>query len=255
MLNDLVGVFSLWKREVLRFLKVFKQTIIPPIVSNLIFLFIFGFSLGSRIKEVEGASYISFIIPGLILMAIINNSYQNTSSSLYISRSRSHIEEVLVSPLSYFEMVLAYTLGGMTRGIIVGVSSLLIISLFVSVSISHVLLFIYLMVVVSAIFSSTGLIIGLWAEQWDHISVLTSFVITPLTFFGGVFHSVKMLPSVFEKISLLNPLFYMIDAFRYSMNDSSGGPLLAGILITSALAVVLFLVTVYLFKIGYKIRD
>jgi len=253
-MRNLIGFYTLWKREVLRFLKVINQTILPPLISNLIFVFIFGFSLGSRIPSINGIPYVSFIVPGLIMLALINSAYQNTGTSLFIGKWWRHIQEVLVSPLSYFEMVLAYTLGGVVRGLIVGILSFVVIAIFIPVKIFSVFYFIYFMTVVSIIFSSVGLIVGLWAEEWEHLAILTTFVITPLTFFGGVFHSIRMLPDAFQTASLFNPFFYMIDGFRYSMTGNAEGPLLFSVILTFVLMVVLFYITVILFKKGYKLR-
>lgn len=254
-MSDLIGFFTLLRREIARFMKVYIQTILPPIISAVLFIIIFGYAIGSRIQQQLPVSYLEFIIPGLIMMGLINNAYANTSSSLYISRWQNHIHEILVSPISYFEMALAYVIGGVARGVMVAIG-VYIATLFIKpITILNPLLFIFFIVFVSIIFSSIGVIIGLWAETFDQISILTTFVLTPLIFLGGVFHSITFVPSILKNITLINPIFYMVDGIRYSMLGIHEARIGGSIILVLILAIVLFTINIYLFKKGYKLRS
>jgi len=253
MLN-IIGFKALLKREILRFMVIYIETLLTPLISTTLFLVIFGNALGGFVEKINGTPYINFLIPGLIIMVVIETSYSNTAFSLFFSRFRNYVQEILVSPLSYFEMVSALTLGGIVRGVIVGIE-VYIVSLFFSITTIHnIFLLIFFLVFISLIFSSFGLIIGLWAEEFEHLTIWTTFVITPLIFIGGTFYSVKIVPEFLKNVTLFNPFFYMIDGFRYSFIGVSEGNLLISIFLVLFLAVAMFLFTVHLFKKGYKLR-
>ena len=206
-MSNLIGFWTLLKREVYRFMQISTDTLFPPVISSLLFLFIFKVSLGSRIPLVQGIAYEDFIIPGLIMLNVITTTYGNTSVSIYLGRFVNSIQEVLVAPLSYFEMVLAITLGGILRGILVALSILAAMALFVPLPVHNLLLFIFFILGVSTIFSSFGIVTGLRADRWDQLGLFPVFIITPLTFLGGVFHSLSMLPPLFQTLSRLNAVF------------------------------------------------
>lgn len=250
----MIGFWALTEREILRFTKVINQTILPPIISAILYLFIFGYSLRERIPEVQGISYLEFLVPGLVMMGLMNNAYSNTSSSLFIGRWTNSIQDVLVSPLSYWEMVLAYTIGGVARGLVVAVGVYLVALPFTSLSFISFPLTLFFLLMVSLIFSLIGLIAGLWAEKFEHIAIFTTFLITPLTFLGGVFYSVQMLPPLFQQLSLWNPFLYMINGLRFGMSGLTDVPLWQSVVLVSALTVGLFLFCVYLFRQGWKLR-
>lgn len=232
----------------------FKQTIIPPLVSSFLYIFIFGLSLGRLIAGVEGVSYLQFLIPGLIMMYTIEGSYINTSSSLYIARWHNSIQEILVTPLSYIEMVTAILIGGVMRGMVVSLCIYVISLLFVQIPITHPILFLGMLTMVSAIFSTVGILAGLFAEEWEHLSIVSTFVITPLIFLGGVFHSVSMMPPSLRFVTLFNPIYYMVDGLRFATIGVHSAPVVGGLLLVVVLFVALFSFAVYLFKIGYKLR-
>ena len=253
-MKSLTGFKTLVRREIVRFTCVFTQTIFPPVVSSCLYIFIFGFSLGGRIETVQGVSYLVFLIPGLIMMYVIESAYANTSSSLFISRWANNIEELLVTPLSYLEMVAAILIGGLARSLVV-VSGVYAVSLcFVRFMPVHPVLALYFVVLVSLIFSSVGMIAALFAEEFEHLSLITTFIITPLIFLGGVFHSISMVPAPLRWITRFNPIFYMINGLRYGMIGRTDVP------VSICAGVVLFLFvtflsgTVYLFRIGFKLR-
>ena len=249
-----IGFITLTKREIWRFLKVWTQTILPTAITTVLYLFIFGLTIGRVLPQIGNLTYLQFIVPGLLMMGIITTTYANNSTSIFMMKWLNFIEGLLVSPLSYIEMVGAFILGGIVRGVTIGVVVYLISLFFYSGSIFNPILFIFLIIIVSLIFSSVGLITGLWANDWDQLNIWSTFLITPLVFLGGVFHSISLVPESLQIITRLNPIFYMVDALRYSMLGVSESNLFIGLPLIIILAVSSFFFTVYLFKIGYKIR-
>lgn len=241
-------------REILRFLRVFKDTLIPPVISATLFLLIFGLSLGKQIQEINGVPYLHFLVPGLIMMALIDSSYANTSSSLFLSKWAFNIQEVLISPLSYMEMVVALLIGGLTRGMIVGLSVYGVSLFFVPLHFEHPLTVIFFMVFVSSIFSLLGMLVAIFAQEFEHLTIWSTFVLTPLIFLGGVFHSTTMAPQFVQVITKINPLFYMIDGLRYGVLGVSDSSIFISVSVVLFFSIVLFSWTVHLFKIGYKLR-
>lgn len=248
------GFRSLVWREIVRFLSVFSQTIFPPVVSSFLYIFIFGFSLGGRIEQVQGVSYLTFLIPGLMMMYAIDGSYANTSGSLFISRWANNIEELLVTPLSYVEMVFAMLIGGLTRCLVTTAGVYLVSLIFVRFPIAHPFEVLYFLVFVSLTFSSVGLIVALFAEEFEHLSIITTFVITPLVFFGGVFHSITMVPDALKWLTSFNPMFYMVNGLRHGMLGISDVPVFPCMGLVFLMCFAVFLTTVYLFRIGFKLR-
>ncbi len=248
------GFATLLGRETKKFTKSTTQTIVAPVISSVLYIIVFGKFIGSQIPEVNGLSYIEFLIPGLIMMSVITNSYFNSSLSLLISKFFNNITELLTAPLSYFEMVLALTLGGVMRGFVVGILTLLVSFLFIPVGMANVFVFVYFMFFVSLVFSSIGLMMGLWAETFDHVETFSSFVLTPLTFLGGVFYSIHMLPDLLKTVSVLNPLLFMINGMRYGLLGVSDVNVPFSMALVFILGAFLFGVNVRLFKRGYKIK-
>ncbi|HXV28360.1 MAG TPA: ABC transporter permease [bacterium] len=253
-MKTLTGFSTLVRREIVRFLSVFTQTLFPPVVSSFLYIFIFGLSLGKRIQEIEGVAYLEFLIPGLIMMYLIEASYANTSSSLFISRWANYIEELLVTPLSYFEMVFAILIGGLARSLVIVAGVYGVSLFFVRFPLAHPEAALFFLIFVSLTFSSLGMIVALFAEEFEHLSIATTFVITPLIFFGGVFHSITMMPEPLRWLTALDPMFYMVNGMRYGMLGISDVPLWHCAIVVLGLFLVLFSATVYLFRIGYKLR-
>jgi ABC-2 type transport system permease protein len=252
--TDLIGFFALLRREVYRWVVLPNQTIVPPLINAALYVVIFGYAIGSRVREVEGVSYIVFIFPGLVMMNAVNGAYANTTTSLFISRHELFIQDLLVSPLSYLEMALAYTLGGAIRGVVVGLSTLVVGYAFLGVHIHHAGATVFFMAISSLACAAFGTIIGLWAERWDHVAIYLNYVITPMVFLGGVFYSLKMLPEAWQKVNLANPIFYAVCGFRYGIiGISDVSPLVCGV-IGTVLFAALFAGCVALFKSGYKLR-
>lgn len=246
--------YALMEREMLRYLKVWTQTLVPPVLQATLFIFIFGVSLGPRIQDINGVPYLAFIAPGLVMMGVINASYSNTSTSLYDSRMRTYIEDILTAPVSDFELASAYVMGAASRGLIVGMGTILVVLVFTDLPWTSPLLVAYHMLAVSVIFACLGCWFGLWGTLWDHVFLPLTFLLMPLTFLGGVFYSVSMLPEVWRQASFFNPIFYMVDGIRFGMVGVQDAPVMAGALGVGAGALVSFLVTVAIFKSGYRLR-
>lgn len=248
------GFLTLVEREYYRFARLAGQTVAPPVIMTLLFVVIFGYSLGSRIEMISGFPYIIYILPGLAGMGAITNSYSNTSTSLFMARMDRSIENILVTPISHLKIVAAFVVGGVTRGLVVGGITLGVAGLLTHLSISHLGWAFVVIFLISLIFSSIGVISALWAEDWDQLASFSNFVITPFVYLGGVFFSVKMLPGAWGRAAYFNPMFYFIDAFRWSVLGQSdiAAPWISGG-ITALFAFGALSLAVYLFKIGYKL--
>jgi len=255
MITNPVGVLALSKREIYRFLTVASQTVFPPLISSILFMYIFGVAIGSRIDfSSTGLSYLNFIVPGLMTMHLISSSYENTTSSLFIARWHNHIQEVLLAPLSYFEMVLGLLAGGVARGLIVCSGVYIVSLLFSPMVIQHPFLLIYFSISISIIFACAGMMAALWAEDFGMLSMWNIYLVLPLVFMGGVFHPLAILPKVVQDISVFNPMFYLVQGMRYSVTGVSDVSVVTCVVLSGALAVCFFFFAVHLFKIGYKLR-
>jgi len=252
--NSWLPFFTLLRKEILRFLRVSTQTLLAPIVTAGLYLFVFGATLGDRLSIVEGFSYAQFVIPGLIMMGIINNSFANTSSSLFMSRYLGGIVDLLVTPVSPPQFILAYTLAAMLRGLLVGTVVWLISTVFASLPWESPLLGILMAMLASFMFAQFGLIAAIYAQSFDTISMYTSFLILPLIFLGGVFYPISILPEPWGKFSLLNPLFYLIDGFRHALIGFGDTSYLVSFGFSIILAIILFVWAAWLIGKGYKLR-
>lgn len=249
-----VGFLALLRREVYRFIVLPNQTLVPPLVSAALYVLVFGYAIGSRITQVEGVSYIVYIFPGLVMMNTVNGAYANTTTSLFIARHELFIQDLLVSPLSYLEMVLAYTLGGAIRGTIVGLATLMMGYAILGVHIHHLGATVFFLAISSLTYAAFGNIVGLWAERWDHVAIYLNYVLTPLVFLGGVFYSLKMLPTQWQQANLLNPIFFTVSGFRYGILGISDVSLALCTAVGLLLFAMLFTISVALFQRGYKLR-
>lgn len=252
--GDAVGFLTLLRREVYRFIVLPNQTIIPPILNAALYITIFGYALGSRIREIDGVSYILYIFPGLVMMNAINGAYMNTTSSLYIARNERFIQDLLVSPISYMEMVTAYTLGGALRGFLVGGATLLLGFAVFGVHLHDLGATLFFLAISALVCAAFGNIVGLWAERWDHVAICLNYVITPLVFLGGVFYSVRMLPGIFMNANLVNPIFYIVNGFRYGILGVADVSPYASGAVATAIFLALFWIDVVLFRRGYRLR-
>jgi ABC-2 type transport system permease protein len=230
---------TLLSREVLRFTRVWMQTIVPPLLTSLLYLIVFGVALGTRIQEVNGVPYLQYILPGVALMSLITGSHMNSSWSVFDAKRERYIDEVLISPMSDLQIALAYSLGGTLRGLIMGAGVLAVGIPFVGVTVEHPGLLLLIGVLSSFTFASLGTMVGAMANRIDHISFLTNVVVQPLAFLGGVFYSVEMLPGALRMATHFDPIFYMVDAARYATletSDLNPYPTLGIVLLLAALA-------------------
>jgi len=249
-----IGLWTLYMREVRRFLKVYTQTLVAPVVTTLLFLAIFSLALGGAARSVAGLPFIVFLAPGLIMMSITQNAFANTSSSIVIAKIQGNIVDTLMPPFTAHELTLGIALGGATRGICVGVATGIGMSFFVNFSIHNVLFILYHAVMASLMLSLLGTIGGIWSEKFDHIAAVTNFVITPLSFLSGTFYSIQRLPEAVQIAAHLNPFFYMIDGFRYGFIGYADGSLTGGVAVMAGINIALWLLCTWLFERGYKLK-
>lgn len=254
MPRNWIGLGMMVRREVERMMGAAVQTLVTPWISALLYIFIFGRVVGSQISSFGTFSYIDFVLPGVLMMSLINAAFAHTSFSVYFGRFTKNIEEVLVAPLSYGEIILSYVIGGVIRGLVVGAGIYVIAVLFSAATISNWGLFLFYSVAVSAIFSLLGMVVGLWAKSFEQLSVLSVFIFTPLTFLGGVFNSIGMFPASIQAIVRLNPFFYFIGGIRYSMIGFQEANQWLGLGLIAVLLVVSAAVVGALFRRGYGIR-
>jgi ABC-2 type transport system permease protein len=249
-----IGLWTFIKREMGRFSRVAIQSLITPWISALLYIFVFGRVVGSRIDTIGGAEYIDFVLPGILMMNIIMAAFMQTAFGLYFQRFARHIEEVLVAPFAYWEMIIGHILGGVIRALLVGVGIYVIAVFFSAASFMHPALFIFYAFSVAVLFSFVGLLVGLWAQGFEQLNILNTFVIMPFSFLGGMFNSIHMLPPFLQRVVVFNPFFYFIDGIRYSMigvREAHAG--IGAVVILGSLAAFGVLVW-YLFKRGYRLR-
>ena len=250
-----VGFRSLLKREILRFVRRPRNTLAPPAITNVLYFAVFGVVLGSRIEDIDGIPYIRFILPGLVVLGAIGNAFENSSFSIFHGRWNEYIHETLTSPLSYSSMVLAYILAAALRGVIVGLIIVAIGLLFTSVPVEQPFYLAAFMLVVPTLFASLGVIGGLVAEDFDDLTVMNQFILRPLVFFGAVFYPLGSLDPLYQQLSLLNPMVYMVSGVRYGFLGYREVDPLASLAVLSGLTLAAALVDVYLFKRGYGLVD
>jgi len=249
-----IGLWTLYHKEVWRFVKVSTQTVVAPVVTSLLFLAIFSLALGRSVQQIGGVSFAEFLAPGLVMMSMVQNSFANTSSSLVIAKVQGSIVDLLMPPLSPGEIVLAFAFGGLTRGLAVGLAAVSGMSLFVPILLHDVGMILFHAVAASLLLAQLGILGGIWAEKFDHIAAVTNFVVTPFAFLSGAFYSVERLPDPWHAIAHANPFFYMIDGFRYGFIGHADGSLPAGVAVLLVANGLLLWLNWHLFSIGYKTR-
>ncbi len=249
-----IGFLTLLRKEIIRYLRIWRQTLVPPVMTMALYFVVFGQFLGDRIQEIEGFHYIDFIIPGLIMMACINSSFTNVASSFYSTKFQRSIEEILISPMPPWAIALAYIAAGASRGILVGLLVLATATFFTTVHLFSPLITIVFIVLTATVFASAGFINGLFANKWDDINLFPTFILTPLTYFGGVFYSIKLLPESWQVASKLNPILYMVNGLRYGFLGFSDVSVETGLTILIFLSVILFSVSVHLIQTGKGLK-
>ena len=248
------GFRTLFYKEILRFWKVAFQTVLAPVITALLYLTIFGHALRGHVQVYPGVEYTSFLIPGLVMMSVLQNAFANSSSSLIQSKITGNLVFVLLPPLSHYEMYCAYVLASVVRGLAVGFGVFIVTIWFVPLSFSAPLIIIAFAVLGAGILGTLGLIAGIWAEKFDQLAAFQTFLIMPLTFLSGVFYSTHTLPPVWREVSRLNPFFYMIDGFRYGFFGMSDINPLVSLAIVAGFFVVLAAIAMRMLATGYKLR-
>ncbi|MFT6987052.1 MAG: ABC-2 type transport system permease protein [Psychromonas sp.] len=257
MMNSayVIALKSLWIKEINRFLRIWIQTLVPPVITMSLYFVVFGNLIGSRIGEMSGFSYMSFIVPGLIMMSVITNSYSNVASSFFSAKFQRNVEELLVAPVPNYIIIWGYIGGGVTRGLIVGFMVTCVSLFFVDLQIYNLPVLILSVVCTAVLFSIGGLLNAIFARSFDDISIIPTFILTPLTYLGGVFYSISLLPEFWQGVSHFNPIFYMINAFRYGFLGISDVSLVWSFLVIVAFTVALYSLVSVLLKKGVGIRS
>jgi len=250
-----IGLYTMFRREVQRTFRVAIQTLVAPVISAVLYLFIFGTVIGTKIDDFAGVPYISFVFPGILMLSIINSSFASASSALYFMRFTRGIEEILISPFSYLEMLIGFVGSAVTRALIVAGLILITGMLFGAVSLVNPITFVLYAAAVAAIFAMLGIIVALWAESFEQLQILNTFVIIPLTYLGGIFYSITFLPATAALITKFNPFFYFADGIRSSMIGYSEANSTIGFFIIVGLVLGLSIIVTQLFHRGWKIRS
>lgn len=250
-----IGLYTMVRREVKRTMRVVVQTLIAPVVSAALYIFIFGTVIGSQINDFAGVPYITFVFPGVLMLSIINASFSSASSALYFMRFTRGIEEILITPFSYLEMLLGFVGSAVARAVMVAGLILIVGLVFGAVTLTSPLVFIFYISMIAAIFAMLGIIVALWAESFEQLQVLNTFVITPMTYLGGIFYSITMLPPLAATITSFNPFFYFVDGVRGSMIGYHEADTMIGLLVTVGLVAGLAVFVTTLFRRGWKIRS
>ena len=249
-----IGLYTLYTKEVLRFFNVWFQTVLSPIVTFLLFLGVFSLAIGNSRADVLEHKFTIFLIPGLIAMQMMQNAFANTSSSLMIAKVQGNIVDILYPPLSAMEVTTAMIGGGITRGMIVGLCSIIAAEVFITVPIYSVSIILIYSLLGCSMLAGLGFVAGLWAEKFDNMAAVTNFVIVPLSFLSGTFYSIKNLNIYLETISLFNPFFYMIDGFRYGFLGVADGSLTVGLILLGVINIFIWFFCYFLFNKGYKVK-
>ena len=249
-----IALLTIARKEIRRFLRIWTQTLVPPMVTMSLYFIIFGNLIGPRIGAMDGIRYIDYIAPGLIMMSVITNSYSNVASSFFSARFQRYIEEILVSPTPNWVIVCGYAAGGMARGLCVGLSVTLVAMFFADLQINNLFVTVLVVVMTSLLFSLMGLINAIFARSFDDVSIVPTFILTPLTYLGGVFYSVNLLDDGWRAVSLFNPVLYMVNTFRYGILGVSDIPLWSGLTIIAAFTATLYLSALWLIERGVGIK-
>jgi len=253
-MSNALAVWTLYMREVRRFLKVYTQTLMAPVVTTLLFLAVFTLALGRSVESIHGIPFAQFLAPGLVMMAIAQNAFANTSSSILISKVQGNIVDTLMPPLSPHDLTLGFAMGGATRGIFCGAVVAIAMAFFVPVEIHNFGFILYHGFMAALMLSLLGVIGGIWSEKFDHMAAMTNFVVTPLSFLSGTFYSIERLPEAGKALAFFNPFFYMIDGFRYGFIGQSDAPLWTGVIVMATINTGLWLTSYKLFKSGYRLK-
>ncbi|MBL4794364.1 MAG: ABC transporter permease [Pseudomonadales bacterium] len=252
--RNIIALKTIVHKEVRRFMRIWVQTLIPPAITMALYFVIFGKLIGSRIGEMGGFNYMQYIIPGLIMMSVITNSYSNVVSSFFSTKFQNSIEELLVSPISNYVILLGYVIGGVARGIAVGIIVTLLSLFFTELPLAHIGITFVVVILTAMLFATCGFINAIFAKSFDDISIIPTFVLTPLTYLGGVFYSIDLLPPFWQTVSLINPIMYMVNAFRYGILGVSDVDIGVALFMIFMFTISLFCYALWLLNRGVGIR-
>jgi ABC-2 type transport system permease protein len=253
--NYWIALSSILNKETNRFMRIWVQTLVPPAITMTLYFIIFGNLIGSQIGRMQGFSYMEFIVPGLIMMSVITNSYANVASSFFSAKFQRNVEELLVAPVPNYIIVLGFVGGGVARGMLVGVIVTLLSLFFVDIQIHHLLVIMSTVILTATLFSLGGLINAVYAKTFDDISIVPTFILTPLTYLGGVFYSLSLLPPFWQGLSNLNPIVYMVNAFRYGFLGHSDVNMVVAYAVMLGFIAVLFAIAMHLISKGTGLRS
>lgn len=254
MRHNFIGLKTLYRREVWRYMKVWNQTLTAPVVTALLFFIVLSVALGGHDRSVSNIPYDLFIVPGLIMMSVMQNAFANTSSSLMLQKIQGVIVDLLMPPLSAFEITTGLVLGGITRGVMVGLVVAVAMYPFVHFELSHLGVGLFYLVASSGVLALMGLLTGIWSQTFDQLSAITNYVVTPLAFLSGTFYSVHNLPVFWQHLSHINPFYYMIDGFRYALTGHADASLQTGMIMLILCNLVLWAISQSLLKTGYRLK-
>ncbi|NMH60218.1 ABC transporter permease [Alteromonas ponticola] len=253
--NNWVALTTIWIKECTRFLRIWVQTLVPPAITMSLYFVIFGSLIGNRIGQMDGFSYMEFIVPGLIMMSIITNAYSNVSSSFFSAKFQRNVEELLVAPVPTWIIIAGYVGGGVARAVLIGIIVTMVSLFFVDVQIHHFGIIVITLLLTAMLFATAGLINAVFAKTFDDISVVPTFVLTPLTYLGGVFYSLSLLPEFWQWVSKANPIVYMVNGFRYGFLGVSDVNIQVSLALLVGFNALLFGIAYYLLNTGKGIRS
>ena len=250
-----IGLKTIFTKEYIRVLRIWPQTLLPSVITLALYFIIFGKLIGSQINSISGFSYIEFIVPGLIMMAVITNTYANVSSSFFGVKFQKSIEELLVSPLPTWVIIFGYVLGGVFRGILIGALVTIVSLFFITLKVHSIFIILSTVILTSIMFSLAGLLNAIFAKKFDDVSIVPTFVLTPLTYLGGVFYSINALPEIWQTISLANPILYMVNTFRYGFLGISDINIYFAFSMIIFFIIIFYAISYHLLEKGYRIRN
>jgi ABC-2 type transport system permease protein len=249
-----IAFHTIFSREIRRFLRIWPQTLLPPAITMTLYFVIFGNLIGSRIGQMSGFNYIEYIAPGIIMMAVINNAYANVASSFFSAKFQSHIEELLIAPIPNYLILAGYVAGGAARGLLIGIIVTIVALFFTALPVQHIVMTISMVILSAIMFALGGFINALYAKSFDEIAIIPTFILTPLTYLGGVFYSIDLLPDFWQQMSLFNPILYMVNAFRYGILGVSDIPITFAFAIIILCIISLVIFALHLLNKGTGIR-
>ena len=253
--KQLTGYYTMMRAEFVRIMRIWSQTLLPPVVTTSLYFVVFGTFIGSQLAPIHGLSYIQFIVPGLIMMSVITSSYMNTVSTFYFAKWTRTLDEILISPMPDWVVILGFVSGGMMRGLIVGVLVFIVALFFTHLAVHSIVVLLLALVLTSGLFSLGGLINGVFAKCFDGISIVPTFVLTPLTYLGGIFYSIQQFPDFWQKVSLANPILYMVNAFRWGFFGVSDISIWVCFGVLGSFTLIALAVVLWLFHRGIGLKN